>query len=289
MKKSASWLLETEEIAAALFAEAAKKLSHRPEYYDFLMQLSEDEREHVGLIKSLIDFLSKNSFIKPALTLSDQTKTNIRSTLMAFSEKIAGHEVETGELLKILIDIEMSEFNFFTVYLIELAKEFDKGFTPALVNMQGHLSAIRRFVEKHGDEDHIDLLKGLPRVWDEKILVVDPSKALVNLLDHLMTDEASLTGTSDGNKAYDMILETYYSAIIMEVHLDGMNGKDLYRKVVKIHPGLKERTIFMTSDDSKENMSFFDKNNVEFIIKPGKVLHLKDRITRTINKSRRAC
>lgn len=68
--------------------------------------------------------------------------------------------------------------------------------------------------------------------------------------------------------------------IISDMHLDHMNGKQLYDAVVASHPKLKDKFIFISGDpNDPEIKQFIDEH--EFLCKPFKMEMLIEKISKS--------
>ncbi len=62
---------------------------------------------------------------------------------------------------------------------------------------------------------------------------------------------------------------TDYDAIIMDIHMPGLSGIELYRQIIEKYPELTKKFIFITGDSSDQNTrAFLRRNNLSYIAKP---------------------
>ena len=66
-----------------------------------------------------------------------------------------------------------------------------------------------------------------------------------------------------------MINKNYYSVIILDVTMPVMNGIGCYTEAVKAHPEIKRPRAFFTAYDKNENIDFFKKNGLRYLLKTG--------------------
>ena len=140
---------------------------------------------------------------------------------------------------------------------------------PHAVDMQGHLNRVLTFIEEAGGGAITgEQRRRFPRVWREKILIVDSSKAICRLFTSLIDGREGVHYAPDGAEALKMIENNYFAAIICELNLPGLDGLSLYRRALKAFPGMKERFIFITSDDSFDKINQLKEEGVDYMIKP---------------------
>jgi len=73
---------------------------------------------------------------------------------------------------------------------------------------------------------------------------------------------------SDGEFAYDKIINNSYDLIILDIFLPKHDGRQIFKKLQKNFPEkYREKIVFVTNDDSKETITFFKDSRVNYLIK----------------------
>jgi PAS domain S-box-containing protein len=103
-----------------------------------------------------------------------------------------------------------------------------------------------------------------------KILVVDDEPAVADTLaDLLSADGHQVDRANSGARALELIEETEYDLILSDIRMPDVTGRDLYREVLRRHPGVAERLAFMTGDVlSAGTREFLDQAGVTSLGKP---------------------
>ncbi|MFO8143840.1 MAG: hypothetical protein R6T78_04120, partial [Dehalococcoidales bacterium] len=77
----------------------------------------------------------------------------------------------------------------------------------------------------------------------------------------------------------EMIRNTRYSAILCDIKLPEISGKDIYEKVGNIAPSLKKRVIFITGDViGADTAGFLKKTKAPYLNKPVDIVGLEKKI-----------
>jgi CheY-like chemotaxis protein len=124
----------------------------------------------------------------------------------------------------------------------------------------------------------------LPKVWEEKLLVVDDTDIIVELLKALLADEGVVESAVNGKEALKNVRKQYFSAIITDVDMPHMSGIDFYNNAVKEYPDIKERIIFFTGSYDEKRISFFKSNNIRYFIKPAPITEIKNAVIEILNR-----
>jgi len=114
-----------------------------------------------------------------------------------------------------------------------------------------------------------------------RILVVDDEPGVRALLEKVLTQSGhSVETIGNASKAIDELdAGTIYDVILIYVRMPGMNGKELYSRIIEKTPALKGRIIFITGDVMGADIKvFLTQNNLPYLAKPFDIKLLKDKI-----------
>ncbi|MDH3974692.1 MAG: response regulator [Deltaproteobacteria bacterium] len=274
MKELVQWLIEFEGTVADLYSEASEYFAHDSKFSELLKALARDEKSHEALVRNLASHIEKKPEVQTGLSLDKKFRNEMSLCLNKCRTKLQAGNLKEDELLQILVHVELCEYNHQLTYLIEAVKETDHNFTAKFAGMQSHIDSIKNFIDERLGKDHRLLKKvHLPLVWQEKILVLDKSQAFCKLLANILGKEGAVSATSKGQEALEKVFSNYYRLILSEMHLQDMSGIQLYSLLAGKYPDIGKRFLFITSDDSVKNLSFFRKNNLNYLIKP---VNIKD-------------
>ncbi|MBN1574636.1 MAG: PAS domain S-box protein [Deltaproteobacteria bacterium] len=104
----------------------------------------------------------------------------------------------------------------------------------------------------------------------KSILIVEDEASLRDLLYNALTETGySVEITSTGDEALDILGAKEFDAVISDIKMPGINGKELYLHLQKSHADIADKIIFITGDVlNKETQSFLQNTNNKFIEKP---------------------
>jgi two-component system NtrC family sensor kinase len=103
-----------------------------------------------------------------------------------------------------------------------------------------------------------------------EILVVDDEEVLLDILSQaLQMDGHRVESALNGASALRMIRQKRYDLIISDLKMPGMDGQELYEKVLEMDRSLARRIIFSTGDVvSPETRDFLDATGNAYLQKP---------------------
>ena len=113
----------------------------------------------------------------------------------------------------------------------------------------------------------------------KKILVVDDEESILGLSKRILEKEGYNVNTAfNVAKAFTLIQNIDFDVIVADVKmLDELGGKELFELIKDTKPNLCDRFIVMTGDTAElETKQFIEKNNLNFIKKPFKILKFLD-------------
>lgn len=105
----------------------------------------------------------------------------------------------------------------------------------------------------------------------KRILIVDDELMLLLSMQRMLEDLYDVNIALGGKEAIDMInkQDSGFDLIICDVSMPDINGPSLYLYIVKNHPGLEKKLIFMTGGPLSTYLDdFFTSNNNLCLSKP---------------------
>jgi PAS domain S-box-containing protein len=102
------------------------------------------------------------------------------------------------------------------------------------------------------------------------ILVVEDEASLRELLVDALTEGGFFVeAASTGEEAIQLVEKRKFDAVISDIKMPGIGGKELYLYIQKHHPEIAEKIVFITGDVlSRDTQSFLQITNNRFIEKP---------------------
>lgn len=285
MKDVINWLINIEYLAARIYKEAAAKYPDDKEFADFLNHLAKDEEYHCHIVKMAYEYISGREERHFIISMDDDTKKRLELPLNKCHESIKEGKAGKQDIIGNIVSVEFSEWNHIFVYAVDSLKQYSAEFIPVAAKIQQHKRYIERFVQSRPEfGKFIEKIRHIPKAWEERLLVVDDSEAIVELLKTILSEEGTVEGAADGEEAIKKVGEKYFAAIITDVDMPHMGGIEFYNMAVKKYPNIWDRIIFFTCFDDKDHISFFKKNNLKYLIKPSPINEIKKAVISIMNR-----
>jgi PAS domain S-box-containing protein len=102
------------------------------------------------------------------------------------------------------------------------------------------------------------------------VLVVEDEASLRDFLAEVLIEGGFFVeAASTGEQAIDLVGKRKFDAVISDIKMPGIGGKDLYLYIHRHHPEMVEKIVFITGDVlSKDTLLFLQTINGRFIEKP---------------------
>ncbi|MDO8445192.1 MAG: response regulator [Deltaproteobacteria bacterium] len=272
MREIINWLAGIECRASKIYEKAESIFQDDSELADFLGHLAEEEKMHYESMCKAAELID-NKDIPSIVALIDSTKQGVEVPFLLCEAKIEAKALNKKDLLDFMVSTEFLEWNQLFLYVINTLKHEHREFIPMVAGIQQHKRSVERFIKSQpGYEEFLKRLKSLPAIWREKILVVDDTKMIVDLLHAVLKEEGDIETAANGKEGLKKIGEKYFSAIITDLNMPVMNGIEFYNKAVEMYPNIKERFLFFTDAfDEEYSLSFFRKNDIRYLQKPSPI------------------
>ena len=278
MKEIIQWLLKVEHTAGKAYSNALKRFNDDPELKAFLETNAEDEAWHYHVMASAAGHLSKMLPEIPFIAIDEELNDKILGALTGINDSLKQNTMSKAQFLKAIAVTEFSEWNDIFLYVVNKLKSDFREFSVVIPKMQKHKRAIELYLEKIiDDRDEISGLMALPRIWEEKILIIEDDESVSELLKAILKDEGRVDIAANGKEGCDKIENKYYKLIISDIDMPVMDGIALYNRVKNLYPEIGSRYLFITGNVSPEREIFFDENNLAFLEKPAGVSALRHR------------
>lgn len=288
MKEVINWLLEVEELARRVYEKAASRFPNDKELSDFLRHLSSDEKMHYDIAVRAVE-LARDSPFPPlaidVIDVNDDVRKKIVNYLLLAEKKLEANSLTMEDIIDCVVSTEFSEWNDIFLYVTNSLKHKYREFTPVVTKTHQHKRYIERFLESHHEFKHyLEKIITLPKIWEEKILVVDDETVIADLLVAIFADEGVVDTAVNGKDALKKVDENYYAAIVTDVDMPVMNGMEFYKKAAEKHHDIKERFLFFTGLLNEERLSFFKRNSLRYIAKPAKISDIKKELVAILSR-----
>ncbi len=122
-----------------------------------------------------------------------------------------------------------------------------------------------------------DASAGGPPEGAAKILVVDDDSTIRDVIRDILGPGYSIQFAADGNDATNKLERDAFDLLVIDYHMPGFDGKQLYEWVVRNRPSLQNRIIFSTGDIyHREIREFFESTGCHCLIKPFSTSDLRE-------------
>ena len=118
-----------------------------------------------------------------------------------------------------------------------------------------------------------------------RVLVIDDDLVLATLDKMLKAEMFSVDVSVSARDALGRLPETRYDAIICDMWMPGMTGKDFYNQVEKEFPDYLGRIIFLTGDIASEaTWDFIEEKRLPYLLKPVSQPELRRKLQQVIGE-----
>jgi CheY-like chemotaxis protein len=248
-----------------------------PKLRTLLEHIAEDEAWHYHVMRNAADLMTSNPEIVSAISIDEATKNKIERYFAYIKDGLDNNTISRDELIEKIVEVELSEWNYIFLYVVNALKEKTSEFKYQTASIQGHIKEIEHFLETvENRPETLQQIKQLPPVWVENILIVDDDHNITELLDYLLNREGYIDIVHNGREAMELIHKKYYKLIISDIDMPIMDGLSLFKEAVSKFPSLSSRFLFVSGDLSPERMMFFDTHQLQYIAKPMQINVLRE-------------
>jgi len=218
------------------------------------------------------EYFCENTSKFPAIKINNKTKHDVESIFYRINKKLSNHTLTKEELLELLILAEYSEWNDVFLYVVNSFKIYNQTFSSAAIRIQTHKRTFEYYYDTYTHlKDKIRLLKQVPPIWNEKILIVDDEKPIARVLKAILNDEGDIDFADNGLTGLNYMKKNYYKLIISDIDMPVMDGLEFYQKASDIYPNLHKRFLFFTGNPSRTVLEFFRLNGLRYMTKPSDI------------------
>ena len=111
-----------------------------------------------------------------------------------------------------------------------------------------------------------------------KILIVDDDPAIVYFLKAILEEDGPVETAENGQEALQLTMSNNFDVIISDIDMPILNGIEFYKQAIAMDSNIGKRFLFITGETSPEDIDFFDKNNLTYMIKPVPVNEIEEAI-----------
>jgi PAS domain S-box-containing protein len=107
----------------------------------------------------------------------------------------------------------------------------------------------------------------------KSVLIVDDEAVVRDFLSDLLLKEGySVQAAPTAEDALSLMKDTSFDAVVADIRMPGMDGKELYAHILKNYPAVSKKMLFITGDTlNEETQVFLRTSNTNAITKPFKI------------------
>ena len=125
-----------------------------------------------------------------------------------------------------------------------------------------------------------------PRPHDRILIIDDDDLTHILLRKVLEAEDCTLEVASDGKEGLQKLVEEHYSLVICDIHMPGLDGKQVFRFIDEQALGSKRQIIFITGDTGAETREFLKSTGCPYLYKPIQVLQFSSMVQEILDANR---
>jgi CheY-like chemotaxis protein len=284
LKATISWLLTIERLAGTFYKEVQESFRKDKKMSDFFGHLSVEEAWHFQVMESASEYLEHNIPPPFSISVDNDTKKKVEASFVRNRELLAARNFSKGSVIDCLATTEFGEWNDIFICVVNaLAKR--KEFMRVAARIQGHLKEVENFIGSLPEgRKYLHVIKSLPHVWEERILIIDNDLIMAQFLRSLLYHVGKIETVMNGREGLQKIKEQYFDVIISDINMPVMDGIEFYNQAFTYDRSIKKRIMFFGRSPKPEQIEFFHKNNLRYLIKPAPIKEIVENVFEIINK-----
>ncbi len=271
LTKIINWLRSVELLAGNVYLKASQRFAADQKFSSFLSRLWQDEEWHALLLsKALQAIQDKESLPKFGIRIDSVTKEEIEAPFRDLYNLINGRaDLSKKELVDFIVRAEFCEWNSIFIYAMNLVGNLNTQFQHTAATIEAHKERIQRFLEELPEEiQPTEDLTQLDNIWQKKILIIDKDTLFREFLFDVLKRMATIDEATNGREGLQKVKDTFFNVIISEIHIEKMNGIELYKEAVELNPYITRNFLFCSDEISEESKAFFEENHLIYLEKP---------------------
>jgi len=271
MREIIEWLLDIERTAGSFYRQVSEKAWGDEPVANFFLDLANEESWHFHVLKNALTYLENGVSPPPSIIIDGFTKQKIEGAFERNIVLLEGGNFSLESVLDCLATTEFSEWNDIFIYVMNILKE-ERQFMSVAARMHHHVKEVENFLEALPDgRRHLYVLRSLPPVWQERMLIVDDDNAIVQFLEKLFYHNCHIETASNGREGLEKLRDHYFDVIISDIQMPVMDGIEFYRRAAAEDPSIAERTLFFTGSLKTEHLDFLRMEGLRYLVKPAPI------------------
>ena len=278
MKVIIEWLLNVEKLADEVYRKVSERGKEDAVMSDFFFHLANEEVWHGQIMQNALEYMEGNVQFPSPIIVDDATKEKIESVFVKHRELLEAGRFSRAQALECLSLTEFSEWNDIFIYVVSALKE-ERQFMQVAAKMHRHVKEIENYLQAQPEgQQYLQLIRNLPPLWKESMLIIDDDAPLAHFLTRLFSDDAQIETASNGSEGLEKVKEKYFDVIISDMQMPVMDGMEFYRRAAAHDPLIGQRTLFFTGSTQPKVVEFFEKNGLRYLMKPAGIREIVKKV-----------
>jgi CheY-like chemotaxis protein len=240
---------------------------------------------HAEVIARASEHLEQHIAQPLPISVDDETRENIKATFSRSSELLSAGNFNKENIMDWLARAEFSEWNDIFIYIVKSLRE-EKELMPTVAKIDGHLREIEEFMESSPEgRKHLHIIRSLPRVWKEHILIINGDFPGLEFLKKLLEHEGRVETARNGREGLQKVKGEYFDVIVSDMDMPVMNGIEFYRQASAIDPEIGKRIVFFSDFSNRDYTDFIRENNLKHLIKPAPIREIVGKVSEILRKT----
>jgi signal transduction histidine kinase len=117
-----------------------------------------------------------------------------------------------------------------------------------------------------------------------RILVVEDDSTICDVIRDILGSRYEIEFATDGREATSKIENDLFDLLVVDYHMPGLDGKQLYQWIAQHRPALKQRVVFSTGDIFHDDIrTFIEGTGCYSLTKPFSTTDLRETISGVLN------
>jgi len=284
LKETISWLLTIERLAGTFYKEVQEGFKKDKKMSEFFRHLSAEEAWHFQVMQHASEYLEHNISPPFSISIDNDTKKKVEAPFVRNRELLTARSFSKESVIDCLATTEFGEWNDIFIYVVN-ALANRKEFMHVAPKMQRHLKEIENFIGSLPEgRKYLHVIKSLPHVWVERILIIDNDLIMAQFLRSLLYHVGKIETVMTGREGLQKMKEEYFDVIISEIKMPDMDGTEFYNQAFTYDRSIKKRIMFFGRSPKPAQIEFFHTNNLRYLIKPAPIKEIVENVFEIINK-----
>ena len=281
------WLVVIESLAHDVYKATAEALHADLEMSRFVAQLADNEKQHAELMTRIRDVVAKQTDApSPDIRLDATVREKVETPFRRLQAEVASGTITRKSAMALIAEVEFTEWNDIFLYVLDKFGKQGREMEMISATIQEHKRSIEAFIAKLPPQVRPELdVANLSNIWDIRLLLVDDSRMVRELLVGILKSVGQVTATENGEQALKATRAHFFDAVVSDIRMPGISGIDFHRQAVAEHPDLQNRFVFISFDPSEHEAKYLTDHQIPLVLKPFYAEELTKAVYRITSKT----